>query len=399
MRALARGGCHRRLADLDPRRGVDNDGGPGMTQHPLRVLVVGQTPPPTHGQSVMIRALLDASWQRVELHHVRMEFSHSIEDVARVRLGKVVHLADVIARIVAAQRRLRCDLLYYPPAGPNRVPVYRDIAVLLATRHLFRHTVFHFHAGGLSELRPELTAPERWLFDRAYGGADAAILLSEHNPQDGRLLGARQTIVVPYGIEDDPPPPVRGPEPDVPTILFVGAVRASKGVDTLLAAARRLLQRERKFVIECVGQFVSAAYEQQVRARVEQEGLGGHVRFVGELTGSAKWERYAAASVFCFPTYYAAETFGLVVLEAMRFGLPVVASRWRGVASLVEHNTSGFLVAPRDDEAVADHLDTLLADSELRRTMGARGRLRYEAEYTSERWIARMEAAFFAAAG
>jgi glycosyltransferase involved in cell wall biosynthesis len=327
-----------------------------------------------------------------------MGFSDTIDDIASVRAGKIVHLAQLIRSIHRAQKQHRAELLYYPPAGPNRVPVYRDVAVLLATRHLFRHTVFHYHAGGLSELRAELTPPERWLFDRAYGEADAAILLSEHNPPDGERLGARQTIVVPYGIDDDPPPPIRAAGNDIPVILFVGAVRASKGVDTLLSAADRLRTRERAFVVEIVGPFASAAYETKARTFVAQRHLTEHVRFVGELTGAAKWERYAAADIFCFPTHYASETFGLVVLEAMRFGLPVVASRWRGVASLVDDGASGFLVAPRDAEAVVDRLDALVADAELRHEMGVRGRARYEADFTIDRWYARMEAALLAAA-
>ncbi len=367
----------------------------------LDVMVVGQTPPPVHGQSLMIQQLLAGSYQRVRLHHVRMAFSASIDDIARVRLGKVTHLASLIRRIIALQSRCGATLLYYPPAGPNRVPVYRDIALLLAIRHLFAHTLFHFHAGGLSALYPQLTPPMRWLFDRAYGRPDLAILLSEHNPPDGKHLGARRNLVIPYGIEDNPPYP--GPHGShlgrAPVILFVGAVRASKGVDTLLTACSRLHQRGCKFRLEVVGPFSSAAFERKAHAFVNDRGLTRHVSFLGEKTGADKWSHYARADILCFPSYYASETFGLVVLEAMRYGLPVVATRWRGITSLVRDGETGFLVQPRDDAAVAARLEELLGNPDARRNMGARGRARYEAEFTIERWYARMEAAMLAAAG
>ena len=127
----------------------------------INVLVVGQTPPPVHGQAVMIERLLRGKYASMRLFHVRMAFSDSIADVGRFQLGKLWHLLSVIVRIICQRVARRIDVLYYPPAGPNVVPLLRDVVILGCTRWMFRKTVFHFHIIGISEAYRTLPRPLR----------------------------------------------------------------------------------------------------------------------------------------------------------------------------------------------------------------------------------------------
>src|SRR5262245_2336775 len=105
---------------------------------PLQVLVVGQTPRPLHGQALMLEKLLRGHFTKLGRSPVRMSFSAEVAQVGRFRARKLVHLAGVVAGIVRARVRARDPVLYYPPAGPNRVAMYRDLLVLIPTRWLFR---------------------------------------------------------------------------------------------------------------------------------------------------------------------------------------------------------------------------------------------------------------------
>ena len=127
-----------------------------IDQRMVQVLVVGQTPPPLVGQWIMIDKMLKGQYTDVELHHVRMAFSNEVNQIGRFSISKTLHLISLIARIWIARFRFGIDVLYYPPAGPNRIPVYRDIIILSMTRWLFKSVVFHFHAGGVSDLYPDL---------------------------------------------------------------------------------------------------------------------------------------------------------------------------------------------------------------------------------------------------
>src|SRR5690606_7842570 len=117
---------------------------------------------------------------------------------------KFFNLISVIAQIFWIGIRLRPRILYYPPAGPNLVPVVRDIVILCCVRWLFDVTIFQFHATGLSELYPRLSLPLRFLFRRAYFYPEIVIRLSELTPEDGKLLRAKREFIVPNCAEDVP---------------------------------------------------------------------------------------------------------------------------------------------------------------------------------------------------
>ena len=359
----------------------------------VRVLVIGQTPPPTHGQGIMIETLLRGPMPRVELRHVRMAYSERLVDVGKVRLGKLAHLASVLGRTLRACATFKPDVIYYPPAGPDLVPALRDALTLLVIRRFAPRLVLHFHAGGLSELCERMRpAALRVLVRRGLSGADAAVMLSAHNPPDGQYFAARRIYYVPYGIADQRDRFASGADPArAPQVLHAGYVRESKGVLDLTRAAAILWHRGRKFSLAFMGS-CSAAVAESIRKIAGKHA--GSVSLLGEQLGDAKWQVYADSDVFCFPTFYRAETFGLVCVEAMMFGLPVIATRWRGAQDIVEESRTGFLVPINDPEGLASRLEELLGDTPLRCAMGEAGRKRYLERYTLERYLADMEQVF-----
>lgn len=359
--------------------------------HRPTVAVAGQVPPPFHGQAVMIQSLLVGDDGPVRLVHVPMQFSASLDDVGRFRLGKLAEMARVIRGLWRAHRQ-GARVLYYPPAGPNLVPVLRDIAILLSTRWLFDATVFHFHASGLSEIFGRLPAPLRPLYRLAYRRPEVAIRPSPLALPDGASLDARRDVVVPYGIEDPGPQYDRPREPrsgGPVRLLLVSALRESKGVDVLVEAAARLVARGHDVEVDLVGGFASDADERRIRSLTEARGVADRVRLPGVLTGDAKEQAYAAADVFCFPTFYESEAAPLVLVEAMAHRLPIVSTHWRGIPAVVD-DACARLVEPRDVDAVARALEPLLADPALRVRMGEAGRARYESTFTADRYRARM---------
>jgi glycosyltransferase involved in cell wall biosynthesis len=363
-----------------------------------RVLVVGQTPPPFHGQAVAIGLAVAGPYDAVEVVHVRLAFSRTLGEVGRFVPRKLLHLVAVLIRIVALRLRRRVDVLYYSPAGPDRVPMWRDLAILFLARRLAPRTLFHFHASGLSTLYPRLSRLERLLFRAAYFKPAGAIRMSRHMEDDGRALGAEREWIVPYGIPDHAAPFLAAPHRTnpVPLILWLSNIYESKGIGVLLEACRLLRERKVPFRLAVVGAFLSNAQEVELRKRVDHADLGDQVEFQGPLTGEATWRAYAAADVFCLPSFYEREGMPLVLLEAMQFSLPVVATRWRGIQDLVLDGETGLLVPVREPEATASALGALLADPQRARAMGARGRQEYLRVYTDDAYRARLEEVFLA---
>ncbi len=320
----------------------------------------------------------------IELFHARMNFSSDMEEVGKFRINKIAKLFRLILSIYYYRLRYGIDNLYYPPAPPRRVPMIRDIIVLLSCRWLFRNTIFHFHAAGISEMHNELSGLSKKAYEKAYFYPEYSITLSEHNPKDGKYFRSKRNYLIPNGLADiSIARQTKEQKNGNPLLLYVGVLTEAKGVLILLAAALLLKDKGYKFKLKMVGRFESPEFEKTVYDYINTNNLSDLVQFTGVLTGDNKINAFATADIFCFPTFFEAETFGLVALEAMQFSLPVVATLWRGVPSIVRHNVNGFTVPPRNAAAFADSLELLLNDPETRRSMGKKGRDIYLSSYTA----------------
>jgi glycosyltransferase involved in cell wall biosynthesis len=324
-----------------------------------------------------------------------MAFSGDIQEVGVFRWKKIFHLVAVCFGIVAARFRTGAQVLYYPPASPNMVPFLRDCVLLIGTRRLFKKTVFHFHANGLADLYARLPWLLQKAFWLAYGKPALSIAISDYGKRDGEFLKSQEIVLIPNGI----------PEPSTlsevnkstlkatPEILFCGMVSEEKGVRILLEACATLKQRGASFRCKIVGKAASEVEEKNFKDFIQNHQLEGTVEFTGPLYDDRKWKAYAEADIFCFPTHYSAESFGLVAVEAMMFGLPVVSTDWRGLPDIVVDGETGFLVPPKDAQSIAERLEILILDPDLRAAMGAAGRRRYEERFTVDTFRKRMEEA------
>lgn len=342
----------------------------------------------------MNEILLTGSYEHITLYPVRLAFSRSIDEVGQAGWRKVGHLVAVVARIARARLQAgRHAVLYYAPASPNRVPFWRDVILLGTTRWLFATTVFHFHANGLAGLYPRLTAPERLLYRLIYRRPEVAIALSELARADAEHLQSRRIEVVPNGIPDANPAGETVPPHNEGTrqILFLATITEGKGIGVVLDALARLQSDGLDVHLTAVGPFASASEQTRWQARAEALGVAGRVTWAGSRQGVEKWAAYRAAEVFCFPTHYSAEGFPVVVIEAMMWGRPVVATRWRALPELVSDGVNGTLVPPQDPEALATALRAILNDPEKLASWGQAGRERFVTSYTAERFRERME--------
>ncbi len=365
-------------------------------QKPQKILVVGQTPPPFGGQAVMIDEFLKGEFNAIELFHVRMSFSDDMDSVGKFKIRKIVILLQMIWQIWFARFRTGAKVLYYPPAGPNKVPVLRDIILLCATRFLFRKTVFHFHAGGVSTFVDELPGIIKPLYNRAYRNHDLAIRTSSLNPDDGMALGAAHSIVIPNGIRDmsGTVNTVTAKEGEPLKILFTGVLIASKGVYDLIESFCILRAAGHHVQLKVMGRWGDEDIKAACLKMLDTAELTEEVEFYGVLSGSAKFEAFASCDIFCFPSWFEAETFGLVIVEAMQFNKPVVSTLWRGIPSVVEDKVNGFLVPIKQPESVAEELRKLIESPELRERMGKESRRIYEEKFSIEKFYERMEQAF-----
>jgi glycosyltransferase involved in cell wall biosynthesis len=344
--------------------------------------------------------LLNHHYEHLRLIHVPMTFSMRMGEMGKPSVRKVLRLINIILTLWRTAVGLRCrgirPILYFPPAGPHLVPVLRDMVLLGLCRPLFARTIFHFHAAGLGMIRVNLARPLRPLFDMAYGTPDLTVATSGSGLTDGQSQNGKTNLVVYNGISELPPGIVRARPipPPIVRLLFVGLLIEDKGVFVFLEALALLKAKCIDFEAQLIGSFQSISVEDRSRAIVRRANLDPHVQFGGELHGHKLLQAYADADIFCFPSFFAAESFGLVCVEAMRASLPVVATEWRGIPEVVEHGRTGLIVPPRASAPLAEALARLINDSDLRLELGRRGRERFLTHFTVERFRAEMGKVF-----
>jgi glycosyltransferase involved in cell wall biosynthesis len=163
-------------------------------------------------------------------------------------------------------------------------------------------------------------------------------------------------------------------------VLFVGRITNQKGVEVLIEAAEILIQQRGKknltFVIVGPNEQFDASVEQtlysyKLSKMIKEFGLEGHIHLTGRISGEALERFFTICDIFVLPSYF--ETFPRVVLEAMSFGKPVIASRLPGTLMQIRNGYNGYLVRPGDIIDLADKIELLLDNPNLINTMGQNG--------------------------
>ena len=351
----------------------------------VHVALVGQLPPPVHGQSLAIQALVDASWDDIVIHPVRLDMSDSLDQVGSPSILKLLRLW----RCARSSRRILKEyspcVLYYPP-GPGRfVPFLRDVLFLLATRASAAATVLHFHAGGVGAYVRRNGV--RTFFSRVYRDADVAVQPGKSCPPDGAILGAKTIKIIPGGVPD-PGVFATAPLPhatDPIRVLYVGHLTREKGFDLVPAIARRLAGVAE---LHIVGEWASAAY----RREMEPQLALPNVAFHGGCYGAEKWRLFELCSVLLFPSFR--ETQGLVAVEAMACGMPVIASDIDGIRDVVVDGDSGVLVSPGNVDGFANAIGMFLEDRDYWNAMSVSARERYVSCFMLDTYLAEMRQVF-----
>ncbi|HEU5292711.1 MAG TPA: hypothetical protein VFU05_18810, partial [Cyclobacteriaceae bacterium] len=260
----------------------------------VKVLVVGQTPPPFLGQAMMIDRLVKGKFENVSIFHVRMAFSDNLQAIGKFKFKKLTHLLYVVLKTIQMRFKHNVSILYYPPSGPHRVPLMRDLMILFCIRPFFKKTIFHYRAAGVSQLLERSTPVIRFLGKKIYNHPHGAIQQSILNPADGKYFHARKTFIIKNGLEDAAAkylPLERHPSATL-KILFVGAMYKERGILVLLEAAKLLKESGIPFRAVCVGDFATPAFGVEAKEQCRAYGLREQFLFPGSKIGDAKWHEY-----------------------------------------------------------------------------------------------------------
>jgi glycosyltransferase involved in cell wall biosynthesis len=316
-----------------------------------RIIIAGQVPPPYGGQNVMI-ARLFAEFARAEdfdCAHLAFHFTPDFKTVRKGSVAKVLELGKVIARLLVLRCRGPIDLLIFPAGGPQTVPIVRDLLLLPWVLLAARRVVLQFHAAGIADRFARGGGLLGALLGGLYRRCFAAVVMTAFNRRDPEFFGMRRIEVIPHRLDDEFAPALVRRDPARVRVLYVGHLCPDKGTPELLRAFKKVAERDPDVVLELVGECLPPLSADQLAA--ETRGWEGRIETPGLLTGQAKLAAFGRADLFVFPSVAPYESFGLVMVEAMMWGLPIVATDWRGNRDVLGGGFEGICYPVGDDLA------------------------------------------------
>lgn len=319
--------------------------------------------------------------------YINLATASSIEDIGKFRLSKIWNYLCLLIRVCLEVVKFRPQLVYVTPNAKGG-PFYKDFVMVQMLKSLGCKVVAHYHNKGVATRQNRKI--DNWLYQRFFKNI-WVILLSEALFQDmKKYVRSNQVFFCPNGIKERCSNEVLKQNNPTPQLLFLSNLIKEKGVIDLLDACQILMNKGVNFRCTFVGaesdEITTRVFEQEVGNR----GLESCVHYVGKKYGTDKETCYLCSDIFVFPTYYHNECFPLVLLEAMSYGLPCVSTGEGAVGEIIDNAVTGFVVEKNNPQQLADKLELLIKDAQLRVDMGTAGKKKFEEFYTQQKFEKRL---------
>lgn len=356
-----------------------------------QILFVLHLPPPVHGAAMVGKYIRDSELinSEYDCRYINLTTAYSLEDIGRMSIKKLIAFAHLLKLIWYEVRVVKPDMVYVTPNAKGG-PFYKDFIVVELLKLMGCKVVVHYHNKGVASRQ------DKWLDDKLYRifyRKLKVILLSESLYSDVcKYVKRKDVFFCPNGISNN------NSSNNIKTVgankqtrlLFLSNLIESKGVFVLLDALQILNKKNVSFHCDIVGGETKEIDTKRFQDEVVKRGLSKVVFYHGKKYGDEKQMFLQNADVFVFPTFYDNECFPLVLLEAMRQGLPCVTTDEGGIADIVKDGVNGLICEKRNAQSLADRLLYLIQNESIREEMGRKGYERYIQLFTLDKFEKRL---------
>lgn len=336
-------------------------------------------PPPIHGSSVVAKQIVnsDVINKNFDTNFINIGTSQKVQDIGKGGKDKLLAFIRVYKNVFKALINDKFDIVYLSPAMLGK-GLLKDSILVFLVRLFNSRIILHLHNKGAGLNKKYLN---HLLYKNLFFKTKV-ILLSPYLYDDiSKYVKEDEVFYCPNGIPESSVELSDKKINSIPTILFLSNLIESKGIYELLDACHIIRKKGVDFKCYVAGNEGDVSYV-QLQNEILERNLGENIQICGKVEGDTKSELFSQSDIFVFPTYYPYETFGLVNLEAMQHGLPIISTFEGGIPSVISNGKTGFLIEQKNTVALADHIQELLINSDLRETMGKNGRDRFLKNFT-----------------
>lgn len=325
------------------------------------ILFVMQMPPPVHGVSVMNQLIKESEIinSAFNCHYIDLATARSIEDLQKARFRKYILTIRILLETLIKMLSRRYQYVYIT-IFPYGFSFIKDSCVVLLCKLFRLPHILHLHTYGFKKGSSRSTLYKK-LYNYVFRSAEV-ICLSELLIEDIECIYKGKVLVLPNGIPQVNFENSYKKDQDPVTILFFSNLIKGKGILVLFDALQQLKSKGFSFLFRVGGSENEISYS-DLQKIAEEKGLANVTTFIGPKFGEEKYAEFKNAGIFVLPTDY--DTFGLVLLEAMQFGVPCISTNIGAIPDVLG-NGRGVIIPEISPTALAWAIEDLLLNPEKR---------------------------------
>lgn len=350
------------------------------------ILFIMHMPPPIHGAAMVGKWIHDSKIVNHEFNcfYINPSISNNISEVGKIKFRKLFLIFSLLLKIVKSIYKIKPDLCYYTPTSDG-FGIYRDALTISLLRFFKIKVVLHFHNKGVKNYSRSKCA--RCAYNIIFRKVKIILLANELLNDIDQFVSTNDIYILPNGIpqnidetEYKEITTIRNQNNNRVRLLYLSNMMSEKGIWVLLEACEILSNCGIDYECHYVGNWGDTTAD-EFQNKIIQKGLEEKVFCEGPKYGNEKDYYFRNSDIFIFPTYYHGETFGLVLLEAMEYGLPCITTPEGGIPSFIS-SKNGILVKQKDSSELANAIKELIENKEKREKMGNIGRQLFIENYT-----------------
>ncbi len=355
-----------------------------------KILLLGKLPPPYMGPSIATEIILKSSLNNnFELIHLDTKINNEISSFGRWSFSKVFRNTSIYFKMLSLVRKTKPDMVLIP-ISQTTTGFFKDSLFILIAKLFGGKVVLQLRGSNFKVWVNKSSSVNKryvkYILKKTQGvivlGKKLKYLFEDYYTDD-------KIFVVPNGADYSIPTKNKSCELKV---LYLSNLLVSKGIEDVFKAIEILYKKvNAKFTVDVIGEWYNEGDKKTCLSIKENNQLPIHIHSSKGV--KEKFQYLADADIFVFPPREP-EGHPWSIVEAMAAGLPVISTDMGAITESVIDTVNGYIVEPKHPEQIAEKLELLIKDTELRNKMGAASRSLYLTNFTEIKMVENLTAVF-----
>lgn len=313
------------------------------------------------------------------IHSIPISYMNNFNELGKFKISKLFKVLSVFSKLIYQLTFISPKLVYFQ-ISPLGFAFLRDFMYVLLIKSFHIKVVFHLHGKGIANASKNkfYKILYKWAFKK-----NEIICLSSKLAYDVKEVFEGKAFIIPNGIPTQNNPSVKNINNGDVLLLFLSNLLVSKGILDYLDALKILKEKGMAFQGVIVGKSGDLTEDKLLKLIVEKS-LKDFVKYLGGKYDYEKLMILQKTDILIYPTCN--DAFPIVNIEVMQNGIPIIATREGAIPEIVDDGITGFLVEKNNPQQIAEKIEILAKNPELRKRMGDAGRKKYLENYTLDKF-------------